>query len=215
MGLALVTPAAEPVPLDELKLHLRVDHDEEDPLIVQLGKTAREYVEQDLHRALLESEWDWKLDGFPIARRLSAGSANVHSPRERLPWLIDYSEVLEAPLAPLRSVTSITYIDPAGDQQTLSASGYAVDSLSEPARISPAQGLNWPAARRELDAVTIRFKAGWPSAAAIPEGLKLAIKQLVNLWYEPGRDVVAERRLIPVPMGVHRLLDLFRWRHYS
>jgi uncharacterized phiE125 gp8 family phage protein len=144
VALTLVTaPTAEPVSLDEVKLHLRVDSDAEDTLIAGLNSTARDYAESFTQRAIPQQTWDLKLDGFPCEI-----------------WL---------PKAPCISVTSITYIDTNGDSQTLSTALYTADLPVGPkaraGRIVPAYNQHWPQTRCVPNAVTVRFVAGYAGTA--------------------------------------------------
>ncbi len=58
MPLQLVTPPAEePVSLEEAKLHLRVDFDEDDALILALISAARQAAETITGRQLITARW--------------------------------------------------------------------------------------------------------------------------------------------------------------
>ncbi len=58
MTIALITPPAlEPLSLDEVKAHLRVDHDHEDTLIADTLKAARQYVEFASGQRLITQVW--------------------------------------------------------------------------------------------------------------------------------------------------------------
>lgn len=136
MALALVTPpAAEPISLVEAKAHLRVTGSDEDGLISAYITAARDYAEAYTRRAIVVGEWDWKLDGF-------------YAP-------------MEPPRSPLKSVTHIKYLDSNGTEQTLATSVYRVDAVSSPARIDLDYGQEWPATRDTINAVTVRFRAGF------------------------------------------------------
>jgi hypothetical protein len=69
---------------------------------------------------------------------------------------------LELPKSPLLSVTSVQYVDGSGALQTLDPSQYLVDTATKPGRVTPAFGLAWPVARRQMDAVRVTFVAGHP-----------------------------------------------------
>lgn len=141
MALFLVTaPAYEPISLNEAKLHCRVDVTTDDALIASLILAAREYVENQTHRALIQQTWDLKLDRFPCGP-------------------------IELPKAPTQSVTSVTYLDGAGDSQTWDTDEYSTDLPSGPqaarARIQPANSYTYPQTYDEVNAVTVRFVAGY------------------------------------------------------
>jgi hypothetical protein len=67
MALKIKTaPAIEPLSLDEAKLHLRIDSDDEDTYITSLIKAARCYAEQVLaSRSFITQTWELWLDAFP------------------------------------------------------------------------------------------------------------------------------------------------------
>lgn len=146
MSLFLVTaPAAEPVSLADLKLHLRVDTTAEDDLIAGLGVTARQYAETFTQRAIPIQTWDYKLDRFPCLSEFYL------------------------PNAPCISVTSITYVDTNGDSQPLATSVYDTDLPVGPyaraGRIFLKYGQSWPQTRCIPNAVTVRFVAGYQGTA--------------------------------------------------
>ena len=61
----IVAPYAEPVHLDDAKLHLRVEVTDDDALIRTLIVAARNHAEIFTGRALVTQTWDLKLDAFP------------------------------------------------------------------------------------------------------------------------------------------------------
>lgn len=117
-----------------------------DPLLTRFIKTARQMAEQELRRYLVTQTLDAYFEEFPKDGFL---------------------------LPPLSSVTSITYVDTDGVTQTLAASEYQVDSASKPARIRPAYNVVWPYTRTQMNAVIVRFVAGYgATAASVPECIK-------------------------------------------
>lgn len=128
-----------------------------DPLLSRFIKTARQRAEAELRRYLITQTIDAYFDHFP---------------REGF-----Y-------LPPLKSVTSITYIDTDGVKRVLDTTQYQVDSAGIPARITPAYGVVWPYTRQQLNAVVIRFVAGYGTAADVPDCIKDWILFQVNTMWE-------------------------------
>lgn len=174
-------PAIEPVTLSEAKHHCRIDGSDEDVAIDQAIVTAREYAESETHRQLITATHKLWLDAFPSG--------------------------IIVPRSPLQSVTSITYIDPDGETQTLAADQYQVTQGAEPGRIVPAHGCSWPSSRSQPEAVQVTFVAGYGDAAAdVPASIRRAIMLLVahlNEFHEPVAPGVS---LSDVPMSVKALL---------
>jgi len=154
----ITAPAVDPVTTAEAKTHLRVDHADHDTLIGTLIKSAVYYVENYTRRALITQTWDLFLDRFETEN--------------------------EIPLPSLQSVTTVKYLDDAGVQQTLAATGYKVDVASERGRVVLAYGESWPTVRDEINAIEIRFIAGYGLAVAVPDQLKDAIKLHVQILYD-------------------------------
>ncbi len=186
MALKLVTgPAVEPLTLDQVKAHLRVTQDREDALIGALIVAARERVELVTGRALITQTWDWILDGFPFDCR-----------------------PLDLPKGTLQTLVSINYADGIGTTTLWPADQYQVDDSNQ-ARLSPAYGLDWPCARCQMNAVTIRLAVGYGDAPeAVPQSIQTAMLLMIGWWYENREDnadtpVVCDRLLQP-----YRLFDL-------
>jgi len=159
MPLKLINaPATEPVTLTEAKAHLRVDGSADDTLITALIVAARQAAEQITGRALITQTWDLMLDAF--------------------------EPTIELPMPALQSVTSVKYLDSNGAEQTLASGNYKVDAVSEPGRIIPAYGLDWPATRDEINSVTVRFVAGYGAAAAVPQPIKQWMLLKIGELYE-------------------------------
>ncbi|KKM07694.1 hypothetical protein LCGC14_1731390 [marine sediment metagenome] len=186
-------PSIEPITTATAKSHLRVTVTDDDTLIDSLVKAAREYAETATRRALITQTWLLKADGFPSLS----------------------SDVIYVPLPPLASVTSITYVDTNGDTQTWAASKYDVSAPkgehAAHGRIALAFGETWPSTRKQIDAVTIEFKAGYGDAASdVPEGIILAMKLLLAHWYDHREAVAHAQTVVEVPLGAKALLHSYR-----
>lgn len=158
-------PAIEPITLAEAKVHLRVDIADEDAYITGLIQAAREAAEDRTERALITSTWRVALDAFP---------ATIYVPVPRL-----------------QEVTLITYLDAAGATQTLAESAYRVDSVSEPARITPVD--TWPETLAASNAVVVSYTAGYGHAAAdVPMAIKQwMLLQIGAMYANREREIVS------------------------
>ena len=182
-----VEPTEEPVTLEEVKDHCRVEIDDDDALFLSLITTARESLEIETGRQLLEATYVMRLDAFP-------GSCS--------------HERLCIPRAPLQSVTSITYYDTDGTQQTLATTVYGTDIYSEPGLVYLKPGQTWPSTYEIPGAVSITYVAGWDNPLGIPSGLRSALKLIVAHLYE-NREESTEKLMHALPMGACRLM----WHH--
>lgn len=168
-ALTVVTgPTEEPLTATEAKLHLRVTATSEDELILRCVKAAREHAEKVDGRAYLATTFALRLDAFP------GDDGDIFLPRP-----------------PLRSISSIVYIDSTGATATLSATGYTTDIYSEPGRVRPSYSSSWPSTRDEPNAVTITYIAGTATTAVnVPATRKVAMLFLVGHWYANRESVV-------------------------
>jgi len=165
--------ASEPITAAQAKTHCVIDTDDDDTYIAILIKAARQQVEDDSDRAILNQTWKIYCDDFPASS----------------------SEPLYMPRSPLVSVTSIKYTDTNGDQQTWDSDEYDVDIYTEPARIIPAYGYTWPSSRGDASNVIIESVHGYGAAIGdatlLPSNALMAMYMLIAHWYE-RREAVME-----------------------
>jgi uncharacterized phiE125 gp8 family phage protein len=195
MALTLITPPAEePLTLSEVKASpsLRVSTATDDTDITALIVTARRMAETYTLHALVTQTWELVLDGFP-----SGG--------------------IVVPMPPLQSVTSIKYIDTDGVEQTLDALLYSVDIDTIPGLITPAYGETWPTdVRDQVNAVRVRYVAGFGDEADVPQDIKTWIKITVGTLYDNPQAVVVGgfgQTVVAIPRNfVDGLLDDYRYK---
>jgi hypothetical protein len=181
MGLYLsVAPTVEPVTVDELKLHARIDISEDDPWIQEQLQAAREQAELYTGRAFVTQTLILKLDCFPNAIQ-TWGNRPIP---QNSGGTFGLSGEIRLYRPPVQSISSITYVDTDGDSQTLSSSNYRVAVSKEPAILTPSYGNAWPSTRDQTEAVTITYVAGYGLASSVPASIKSAIRTTVAFWYE-------------------------------
>lgn len=213
-GLQLITgPAVEPVSLAMAKQHLLVDagNTQDDALISAYISAARQYCEKQTHRAFFDQTWCLALDHFPIGW---VGQGTV-GPQEFGNWY--YGDwffkglTIQLPYSQVQSVASITYADQFGLPQTLAPSAYTLDTITEPARITPVYGTYWPITAMYVPGnVRVTYVAGsygdGVEVNTCPQVIVLAILMLVAHWYQ-NREASAAQSLSEIPLGVNALLD--------
>ena len=190
LGQLFVTssPTEEPITLTEAKLHLRVDHDDDDTLISSLITAARQYVELSTRRALVTQTHQYVLEEFPC------------------------DDEIELIRPPVQSVTSIQYVDMAGNTQTFSTDNWRFIA-GEPGQVELKLNKFWPVAQPIGNAVTITYIAGYGAASAVPEIAKAAIKLYLGHLYE-NREAVTTGAMVKVPLAVDSIVSLLRWGDY-
>jgi uncharacterized phiE125 gp8 family phage protein len=192
-GWTLVTAATvEPLSLDEARAQLRLDGTEEDELVEEYVKAARAWCETYLGRALVTQTWNAHFAGWPA------------------------DGVLELPLAPLQTVSSVKYTTDASVVVTVSASVYRVVSSREPGAVILAPNQAWPS--ETLDAglpVVVQFVCGYgATAASVAPEVRQAMRWLVGHLFE-NREAVTMANVPPqvMPMSVRWALDPLRVRY--
>ena len=188
----ILAPAIEPLTLAEVKLHVRVETDVDDALLSAEIATARDWVEQFLSRALINSTWDFYLDGWPRRGRI------------------------KLPLAPA-SVVSVHYQPFSDDVETeLEESRYKVSAPIGPyagaTRIVRSYQAYWPWTRPEPDVVRVRFQAGYGDAAAdVPETIRQGMLLFVGEMYSYREATVTGTIASKLPWSVEKILNPYRF----
>ena len=173
----------EPLNLQEVKQFLRVDHNDDDNLILGLITVARERAENITHRALITQTWQLYLDDWPNE---------------------DY---IELPYPPLQGVVSVYYVDYEGTATLWAATNYDEDVYIEPGRLMLAYGIEWPTVTLDVgSAIRVQYTCGYGTPDDVPIELKHAMKLHIADLYEMrttytkenvGRIGVAEQLYMP------------------
>ena len=179
----ITPPATEPITLAEMKLHSRIDVDEDDALINTLITAARMQIEQMASHRLITQTLALSIDDFPDSGIL-------------------YLE------GPVQSVSSIQYYDLDGALQTWDNELYQVDITANPARVMPAYDETWPDYLDDYNSIVVTYIAGYGNAAAVPAIIKQAIKMLVAHWYNQ-RETVGEVQGYETPYAVDNIVKMF------
>lgn len=191
-GLVVATaPVDEPISLGEVKQYQRIDGTDDDAYIEGLITAARNQVETETGRSLITTTWTWTLDRFPSG------------------------DVLEVPRSPLRSVSSITYVDTNGTTQTLATTVYDVDTQRDPGRIFLKYQQVWPVVRSIQNSIVVTFSAGYGTANDIPRNLKLGMMILVSHWYENREPIITGTIVADTPLSAGYLIWPYRVKEFA
>jgi uncharacterized phiE125 gp8 family phage protein len=162
-------PASEPLTLAEVKEFLRVDHSDDDATLAIFITAARQLCESYTRMALLPTTFEEYFDDFPQ-------------------YSGDYKDEIRLSRSPVSAVTYVKYIDGNETTITANAADYKIDTISRPARISPDNG--WFGTYETINAVFVRYVAGFADAASVPAPLKHGMMLVIGDMYENRTDSV-------------------------
>jgi uncharacterized phiE125 gp8 family phage protein len=184
----VVPPVGTPISLHEVKAQCRVVGNDEDAVLVGYIRAATDYVESSTGLRLIDQEWAWSTDAWPQR----------------------WCRYLRLPLAPVQSITEVSYLDTSGLPQILSPSIYSLRGE----RITLAPEATWPSLWHGLDVVTVTFVVGFgPNHNYVPESLRQAVQMLAAYWYAQREAASIGPDAGPVsnvPFSVRELLEPFR-----
>lgn len=174
-------PAAEPVTLADLKTWCRIERDDEDALVVSLGKAARETVEALTLTILARRGFRLLVDAVPADG-----------------WI-------EVPRVPVRSVGAVTAYGATGTPQAFGTAHAVIERALgiEAVRVSP------DVVAAAANGLEIEFDAGFDTGAA-PEGLKLAVRRIVSASYEVRGALPVSQQPAILPAAAAVLLAPYR-----
>lgn len=183
MKLKLITaPAVEPVDLDQVKEHLRVDGSDEDATIMRKIMTARKDIETLSLHALITQTWELYEDAWPASE-------------------------IELPFPPLQSVTGVYYTDQDGTETEFDSSNYHVDTISKPGRVVLKSTASWPkTVLADINGIRVRFVAGFgDDQFSVDNRAVQALLLLVGHYYENREASLSGTTARLLPQGVHDL----------
>lgn len=196
MRVVVVTPPEPVVSLEEAKLRLRVDHDNDDELIEALVAAATQHVDGPtgwLGRAIGEQTLELRLDRFG-------------------------SKAIGLPFRPIIGIDSVTYLDDSGaDVDLAEGDGWRWSPGSH--LLLPPYNQSWPSGRCDADAVRIRYRAGYNGedfdaggTGPVPEPIRTAIMLYAGVWYENREETLTGLTVAALPphVGAEALLMTYR-----
>lgn len=195
LNLVLQTaPKQEPLKVQEVKDHLRITWDDEDPYLSSvILPAARNSVEIALNRALITQTWDWYWDGgFPA------------------------TGMITLPKPPLQSITSVNYTDADGAAQTWASSNYNVSIKGQFGRLWLANGVTWPIDLQDNTpgVAYVRFVAGYgDDGDAVPEGIRHLILLMCGEMYRHREITLMGTTIMEIPMQYRALVMQHRALH--
>lgn len=167
--------ASEPITLAEAKVQVGIlDEPGYDSALNSFIASARAHVEAYC--------------GTPIASRTVTVKCD------------SFDDFAKFPVVPLVSVSSVSYIDAAGDTQTLATSVYEVRSDGLTASLVLKYGQVWPSVQPG-SRITVTAIVGY---SAVPADVKHALLLLITHWF--ANREAADSAMAPIPMGVDALL---------
>ncbi len=198
----VASPAGPPISLAQAAYALRIDAPGEDE---SAFLTARIGTAVDLltgpggyaSRQLVTASWRLERPCFPCG-----------------------SDPLVLPLPPLRTVTSVQYLDTDGVLQTWAAAKYSVERTvpeagvpypadTPPGQIRPAYGETYPTTRWQADAVRVTFDCGYGAPADVPGIFVAALLLVVGELYARREDS-AVGQVATVPLAAQAILKDLR-----
>jgi uncharacterized phiE125 gp8 family phage protein len=181
--------AAEPLTTALAKSHLRVSSSDEDTLIDAYVKAARQKVETDTGRALINQTWTLSMDATP------SGCAPIR-----------------LPIGPVSSVTSIKSYATDDTETTLSTDVYRLDVAGPHARVVLKDGQSWPTGLRPQNALLVTFVAGYGASASNVTDVELiqAVRLLVGHWYATREPIAIGMSAAPIDLTYQALIAPFR-----
>jgi uncharacterized phiE125 gp8 family phage protein len=193
----------EPVALADLKVHLRLSAGatSEDAYLTTMITAARRACELRINRSIVGSGQTLTIDKFPARDAIWP-----NDPLE--PWAPG-DLYIELPGGTVSSVTSISYLDEAGQAQTLSTDAYVTDLANTPARVAPL--VKWPAVADRPGAVSIAYVIS-PMSSDDWTAIGQAMLLMIGHWYRNREAVSVDQRGVPteLPLSVSMLLEPLR-----
>lgn len=184
--LEVVTPPDhEPLELDLVRRHCRIDHDYDDDLLALYLASARQLAESYLNRALMTQTLRYTITNSPppTASPLVPQSLIVFP----LNWPPLIRRPIELPRAPLQKMLEVAW-GPVDDLKVAEDDLYTVN-----AGVEPGQVMIQPSLVPMIPAMSVRFEyeAGYETLDQIPQPVRAAILLLTASLYENRGDVEA------------------------
>ena len=180
-------PDALPLSLEEAKEHCRIsgpDHDATIQALIGAAVSHMDGYNGVLGKCLMLQEWQQEFDrwqDFPLC------------------------------LGPVRDLVSIDYLDGSGQAQSVDLSAVRIERRVLGTMAALKGGYSWPGdADFDEGLITVKWSAGYASAADVPPAIKHALKLLIGHWFENREAVIVGTTNASLQMAVDNLIAPYR-----
>lgn len=178
----ITAPDVEPLNLDYAKTFLRVDHDGDDALILDLIRSARERVEGLLNATLIT-----RTRRFTTSRTAGKGVFINHHP--------------------ITSVDAVTLLGDAGERVVVPLNAVSVNLRCQPPTISLKHQTSWASILSSVAVIDIDVTAGFGTD---PDDIPMPLRQAMLLLLAQSYEHRGDGDLPPTPLMVDALLMPYR-----
>jgi uncharacterized phiE125 gp8 family phage protein len=183
-SLLLTAPAVEPLSLAEAKAFLRVEHNDDDPLITALIASSRMHIETETRSAFITQSWRIVLDSWPENGRI------------------------EVRPAPLRALTAARVYDANGVAHVIDIQAFVPNLSASTLAFMPSVVMQ---PGRIAVGIELDVSVGYGGTASdVPEPLRQAMRFLIAHWYENRGLVASSGGNALVPVATAALLAPYR-----
>ena len=173
-------PLTQPVTLNQIKQHLRLDHTSDDDYLTELTGAATAHIEAHIGHCLINRTLRQYVDVLPSERTISVKA-----------W-------------PVSEILSITGYDTDGEPDVLPANAYTLKNLNGIAQVEIGNEASF---ENFINGLEIDFVSGHgDSSLDVPSNIIRAILVLIAHWYEFRGTLPAGDETALIPQGIDKLL---------
>lgn len=191
----IAQPTLKPVTRTEVKAALDIGYTDKDTLIDGLIAAATAHFQNTLEMPLCEQSWSQSFE--------------------------EICGTLYLEKTPVISVTSVKYIDGAGDEQTVDTADYSLVVDETSTSIKFRSGYTAPTLSSEIiPGVAVIYKSGYANAGSdpnftstVPDDIKQAMFLLIRQWFDNPSAIVVGTTVAKMPNAVDALLSPYRPMH--
>jgi len=209
---ALTLPAVEPLLLDEVKDHLRMEGAAEDAALGAFITAARLSIEEYADLRLIDRTEAIYLDAWPLFKKQEASPWWSGSANGAVSLLSSPARFAVLPVRPVSAVASITVVAADDSETVWDADNYQLRLGLKPGVVLQA-GRRWPVPGRVLGGLKITLTSGFgPDWNYVPASVRQAILMQASYLYTHRGDNRGGTSNAVVASGAAGLLAPYRER---
>jgi len=209
---ALTLPVAEPLLLDEVKDHLRIEGAAEDAALGALITAARLSVEEYADLRLINRTEAIYLDAWPLVRKQDTSPWWSGSANGAVSLLSSAAGFAALTVRPVSAIASITIVAVDDSETVWDAGNYQLKPGMKPS-VALKTSRRWPVPGRALEGLKITLTSGFgPDWNYVPASVRQAVLMQAGYLYTHRGDNGGSTSNAVVASGAASLLAPYRER---